>query len=69
VREAVRSADLTEPVTPHTFRHSFAAHLLEDGYGVRTIQQLLAHNDVATTRIYTHVLDRGAAGVRSPLDR
>lgn len=69
VRRAVGEAGIVKPASCHTFRHSFATHLLEDGYDIRTVQELLGHADVRTTMIYTHVLNRGGRGVTSPLDR
>lgn len=68
MREALCQTGISKPATPHTLRHSFATSLLESGYEIRTVQELLGHAEVSTTMIYTHVLKRGGRGVRSPFD-
>jgi site-specific recombinase XerD len=69
IKQAVQKTGIPKRVSCHTFRHSLATHLLQNGYDIRTVQELLGHKDVKTTMIYTHVLNKGGRGVRSPLDR
>jgi site-specific recombinase XerD len=68
LKQAIQAAKIQKKVGCHTFRHSFATHWLQNGYDIRTVQELLGHKDVKTTMIYTHVLNRGGKAVRSPLD-